>query len=455
MKNILETVSANELTSASARSDLKSRLTAEETREPIEFGSVAELMAQQVMPEDASEEAFFVADLGEVYRQYVQWHALLPSVEPFYAVKCNPDPMILHFLAKLGVNFDCASLKEIEMVLSLGVDPCRIIFANPCKQASHIRFAYENGITMMTFDNADELHKIKRIHPTAQLVLRVLTDDSKALCKLGLKFGASLDVTGTLLQTAKDLDLDVIGVSFHVGSGCYDAGAFADAVHRARFVFDQGMSLGFNLNFLDIGGGFPSPMIKNGPTFPEIAAILRTTLAQLFPPGCGVRIIAEPGRYFVSSAFTLACNVMARRMVIRDSGTTAINTDGEIVNDSAPTMDDHPAFMYYINDGVYGSFNCIMFDHQSVEPLILKRRGVYAYGEKVNDVRYDYSMWGPTCDSIDCIVKSDSLPELNIGDWVYFENMGAYTMCAASQFNGFQKSNVLYTTTEQSVLEHF
>ncbi|ORX91372.1 hypothetical protein K493DRAFT_317309 [Basidiobolus meristosporus CBS 931.73] len=455
MKNLLEATPFDELATSSVKSLMKTKLSAEESYEPLESASIDALLSQRVMVEDGPEEAFFVADLGEVYRQFVQWHNLLPSVEPFYAVKCNPDPMVLRFLARLGVNFDCASLKEMEMVLNLGVDPSRIIFANPCKQASHLRYARDNGVLMMTFDNADELHKIKRIHPDAKLVLRVLTDDSKALCKLGLKFGASLDVTGSLLQTAKDLDLNVIGVSFHVGSGCYDAGAFADAVGRARFVFDQGEALGFSFDFLDIGGGFPSPMIQDGPTFPEIASILRTAMAQLFPPGCGVRIVAEPGRYFVSSAFVLACNVMARRMVTRDSNAQTVNADGEIVNDSAPTMDDHPAYMYYINDGVYGSFNCIMFDHQEVTPLILKRRGVYTYGSEVNDITYDYSMWGPTCDSIDCIVKSSTLPELNIGDWVYFENMGAYTMCAASQFNGFQKSSVMYTTTEPCVLDLF
>lgn len=128
------------------------------------------------------------------------------------AVKCNPDSMMLKLLAALGVGFDCASKLEIQTILSMGVDPGRIIYANPCKQASFIRYAAQKEVRMMTFDNVDELHKIKQHFPSAQLVLRILADDSKSLCRLGLKFGASLESVDQLLQTAQNLELDVIGV---------------------------------------------------------------------------------------------------------------------------------------------------------------------------------------------------------------------------------------------------
>lgn len=120
--------------------------------------------------------------------------------------------MLLKLLAALGTGFDCASKSEIQTVLDLGVDPSNIIYANPCKQGSFIRFAAERDVKMMTFDNAEELYKIKRLFPNAQLIIRILADDSKALIRLGDKFGASLDNTGSLLQTARELDLNVIGV---------------------------------------------------------------------------------------------------------------------------------------------------------------------------------------------------------------------------------------------------
>lgn len=399
------------------------------------------LRIEEGMP--AAEDALFVADLGEVYRQHLRWKALLPRVEPFYAVKCNSDPMVTKLLAALGTGFDCASKAEIQQILNLGVESSRIIYANPCKQSSHIRFAADSDVRMMTFDNKDELYKIKRTAPETQLVLRILTDDSKSRCKLGLKFGASLSTTGDLLHTAKELGLNVIGVSFHVGSGCFDAHVFGEAVTRARRVFEQGRELGFNFSLLDVGGGFPGNNVKGGVTFTDIADILRPAIDKHFPPS--VRVIAEPGRYYVSSAFTLAVNVTSRRAV----GATS------------QTDDAQPGFMYYVNDGVYGSFNCLMFDHATVYPQVLCKDGMWRYDTTKHaaiDVRpdepsFDCSIWGPTCDSIDCISAKTRLPELKIGDWMCFENMGAYTVCAASVFNGFQKTPVKYTNTEPAIVQ--
>ncbi|KAG1068979.1 hypothetical protein G6F42_026307 [Rhizopus arrhizus] len=103
--------------------------------------------------------------------------------------------------------------------------------------------------------------------------------------------------------------------------------------------------------------------------------------------------------------------------------------------------------MYYVNDGMYGSFNCIIFDHQVVHPKVLMKNELFTYGQDLPEAQYESSVWGPTCDSIDCLNKSTRLPKLEPGDWLYYENMGAYTICAASQFNGFRKSEVLYTNT--------
>ncbi|KAF8935094.1 hypothetical protein BGZ58_005255 [Dissophora ornata] len=432
---------------------LKSRVKANMSREaqlpevhtlPIDQMFQARLASFDPESEDAeAENAFYVADLGEVYRQHLRWKALLPRIEPFFAMKCNPDPMVMRLLASLGAGFDCASKNEIQSVLEIGVDPSRIIYANPCKQNSFVKYANANNVSMMTFDNAEELHKIKRFHPEAQLVLRILTDDSKSLCKLGLKFGAPLDTTGFLLATAQELGLNVIGISFHVGSGCFDANAFGEAVIRARRVFDQAKDYGFAFNFLDVGGGFPSAHVTEGITFEKVATILGPTVNALFGPE--VRVIAEPGRYYVGSAYTLATQVIARRTINRD-----------LADVLSPELSQSPSHMYYINDGMYGSFNCIMFDHQVCEPKVLLKDGAFAYQQPLVQVPHGYaSVWGPTCDSIDCISAKSRLPLMESGDWLYFDNMGAYTITAASQFNGFRKSEILYTTTEPEVSLHF
>lgn len=182
----------------------------------------------------------------------------------------------------------------------------------------------------MTFDNSDELYKIARSYPAAKLVIRIHADDSKALCRLNLKFGASLVAVPNLLSKAKELNLDVIGVSFHVGSGCFDSSAFADAIERARAAFDMGRDAGYQFSLLDVGGGFEDA------TFESTASVLSMAIATHFPDRkeLGIRMIAEPGRYFVSKAFSLAANIIARRvpttaedaveMVAEDSDTPSV-----------------------------------------------------------------------------------------------------------------------------------
>ncbi|KAJ3219786.1 Antizyme inhibitor 1 [Dinochytrium kinnereticum] len=424
--------------------------------------SVEEILRSRVASspdcDPEAEDAFFVSDLGEVARQHLRWRTCLPRIEPFYAVKCNPDPNVVQTLVALGTGFDCASKAEIQLVLDYGVDPSKVIYANPCKQASHIRFASSRGVTMVTFDNADELRKIKQHMPNAQLVIRILTDDSKSLCKLGLKFGAPLDTVPYLLKVAQELDLNVIGVSFHVGSGCFDANAFGDAVFNAGKVIEEAKNYGFEMSLLDVGGGFPG---NNSPglSFDSIVSVLGPAVDKFIPSH--IRVIAEPGRYFVASAYTLAVNVVARRVVPRDqeakddlvprmSDMTLNIEEGVVDGSGQPSADDHPAFMYYINDGMYGSFNCITFDHQVVFPNVLVKDNKFYYGEHNKpdgELEYSCSIWGPTCDSFDCITRETLLPEMNVGDWMYFENMGAYTMSAASQFNGFRKSPIIYTNT--------
>ncbi|KAJ7733093.1 pyridoxal-dependent decarboxylase [Mycena olivaceomarginata] len=374
-----------------------------------------------------AERAFFVADLAQVYAQHLRWRACLPHIHPFYAVKCNPDPYVLRLLAALGAGFDCASNGEISQVLAIGgVDPDRIIFANPCKAISFVRNAAKMGVACMTFDNCDELFKIARVHPRARLVLRILTDDSKALCQLGIKFGAPLDAVPTLLAKARELDLDVVGISFHVGSGCYDPSVYTDAVRRARTAFDMGAAAGYRFSLLDVGGGFEDAL------FEQAAVYLTDAIDTFFPDRSEIKIIAEPGRFYVSKAFSLATNIIARRAPLE-------------LSSGDPPPSEQPSVMYYINDGVYGAFNCILFDHQVVQPFVLSMGG--SFHVAATEPLHTSSVWGPTCDSIDCVCPTTQLPRaLRVGDWLGFHNMGAYTVCAASQFNGFQVSKVVYTT---------
>jgi len=357
----------------------------------------------------ADNEAFYIVDLGAVARKYQEWTTHLPRVTPFYAIKCNPSNAIIRVLANLGAGFDCASRTEIQQVLDAGVDSSKVIFANPCKMRSHVEFAKSKDVPLMTFDNTHELTKIADIYPDAKLVLRIITDDSQSVCRFSTKFGAPLDTTYGLLSLARSLGLNVVGVSFHVGSGCMSVDSFISAIRSAHHVFQQAQEIGFNFSLLDLGGGWPGT--NDGRiSFPAIADGIRSLIDELFP--ANVDIIAEPGRYFCSESHTLAVNIYAKRTVIDQT-----------------THEKH--FLYYINDGVYQSFNCVLYDHYSPTPLILNPRSE-------EGTEYRSTIFGPTCDSMDCIGKDIPFPEMEVGDWFYFKNMGAYTVAACSPFNGFK-----------------
>jgi len=381
-------------------------------------------------------DAFFVVDLGNLARKLEQWQYYLPRIEPFYAVKCNPDPVVLATLSSMGVKFDCASKGEIEMVLALpNTQPTDIIYANCCKAKSMVSFAAEQNVDLMTFDNEFELYKVKEVHPHAKLVLRIITDDTHAVCRLSTKFGAPLSDVRTLLATAQNLGLDVVGVSFHVGSGQCHVSAFTKSLESAKQVFEWGEDYGYHMSLLDIGGGFPGS--EEGPlTFSGVAKAVGPMLDAMFPHA---RVIAEPGRYFASSTCTIATQVIAKRKVNHIEDPVPVEeSEQHAERSAAPRMDD---FLYYVNDGVYGSFNNLMFDHQTATPKALQER---------TTEKYRSTVFGPTCDGLDTIGRNKLLPMLEIGDWMYFENMGAYTNAAASCFNGFQKPAMYYVITTET-----
>ena len=142
------------------------------------------------MKELPAEDSFYVCDIGVVMSQFWQWKKFFPRVEPFYAVKCNPDPMVIRVLAILGANFDCASRSEFRLVQDICKDLPRkpeIIYANPCKSRTHLIEAVCKGVKIVTFDNAAEVAKCAAVSTKIQLVLRIITDDTGSQCRLSTK----------------------------------------------------------------------------------------------------------------------------------------------------------------------------------------------------------------------------------------------------------------------------
>jgi len=367
-----------------------------------------------------SDEPFYIVDMDKVVEQYNRWTEYLPTITPYFAVKSNPDAKIMSLLATLGCNFDCASKNEMANVMAIVNNPERIIFANPCKVSSHLRYARENKIAMMTFDSIEELDKIYNLYPDAQIILRICVDDTNSKCKFNSKFGCPQHNIIKIFEKAKQLRMNLMGFSFHVGSGCSDPLSYYNAIEDCSIVYTASREFEFDIRIIDIGGGFPGVDKNMNIRFADICDNINRAITDFFlyeTSNSIIRFIAEPGRYFTEATHTLVLNVIAKKK----EGAT-----------DAPS-----AIKYYLNDGIYGSFNCIGYDHQTPELIPLLPRDA-------DDKIYNSTFFGPTCDSLDCIYKNIPFHELYVGEWLYVRNFGSYTLSPSSSFNGFSVTNKKY-----------
>lgn len=378
-------------------------------------------VVSQYLEKTQTEHPFFVVNIGDIIKQYENWVTYLPHIRPYYAIKCNPDPLIVKILHRLGCGFDCASENEIKRALDAGASPDEIIFANPCKMNSMITFANTHGVAHMTFDCDSELIKIKKHHPKGKLVIRIITDSSHSLFNLSAKFGCTLDEGKELMKMAKGLELEIAGVSFHVGSGCSNPSLFDKAIADAKVLFNLGKELGFDMNLLDIGGGFPGRDVE-GLTLEIMANHINTSIEKHFSDYPDIKIISEPGRYFVTSSHTLVTSVVNKKLKVH------------------PTTKE-PYIVYYLNDGTFNSFFNIPMDH-----YVLSEENTLAFSER-SEKKHKCRLFGPTTELIDLISEEIMLPDLDVGEYIMNIDMGAYSVAVntgTESFNGFNKTQIFY-----------
>lgn len=363
----------------------------------------------------AEKSAFFVADLGVVIRQHVLWQTHMGQIRPHYTVRCNTSPAVIELMAALGAGFICANKSELELVQGYGVPSQDIVLSGVCKQLSQIKYAARSGVDLLVCDNETELRKIARCHPSAKLLLQVATEASSQGEELSMTFGSSLKECRHLLERAKELGVQVVGARFHIPSSCEDPEAYIHAISDARCVFDMGEDLGYSMKVLDLGGGFGGSEAQ----LLQIDSAIRPLMDLYFPASSGVSVMAEPGAFFVSSAFTLAVNVIAKDVVPRDRRDQSHDE---------PSANDEPEFLYYMSDGVYGCFASKLTDSQVPAPTVHKSLGPEEHV-------FSCSLWGPSGDDLDQVVEQCLLPELSVGDWLLFPRAGAYGLgqpCSSS-----------------------
>ncbi len=348
---------------------------------------------------------FMVVSLDKVEENYRYLRQQLPRVKIFYAIKANSEPAILQRMSALGSNFDVASVGEIRLLRSLGVAGSRMIYANPVKSAGDILEAVKSGVERFTFDDESEIPKLATSAPGAQVLIRVQVENQAAVVNLNEKFGVVPELALPLLHKAKEVGLVPAGICFHVGSQSLTADAYGRALKTCRKLFDEAADQGMELKVLDIGGGLPIPEI--GQDAPDVAAMtetIREKLDELFPD---TEIWSEPGRYMCGTAVNLVSTVIGTKL-----------------------RNGQP--WYVLDDGLYGSYNGIVFDHWTYKLEFARR------GELVPSV-----FVGPSCDSIDVVARDYPAPALQVGDKVLSPEMGSYCSSAATGFNGFQPAKTI------------
>ena len=358
----------------------------------------------------------FVIDHDALRKAYREFRRHLPRVQVYYAVKANPDPLIVHTLFEEGASFDVASMPEFmivhENIKKLSAKKRqqwiwdKIIYANPTKPTDTLEELNQYK-PLVTFDNLEEIHKIKRHAPDAGLALRLRVPNTGAMVELSSKFGASPGEAVDLILEADRVGLTVEGISFHVGSQTTNFDNYVQALSLTANIFKEAVARGYTkMNLLDIGGGFPAPYDESVRPFRELAKVINTELDRLFPKN--IQVLAEPGRFLAATAGLSVASVIGK--AVRDGKTC-----------------------YYIDDGVYHTYSGVIFDHCKYP--------VHAFKKGATTL---CSVFGPTCDALDVVSMAENLPALERGDLVYSVNIGAYSHASATWFNGFPPAKVVH-----------
>jgi ornithine decarboxylase len=317
---------------------------------------------------------------------------------------------VLKALYNAGIrHFDTASLPEIAQVReSFGDAAC--YFMHPVKGRAVINTSarvYE--IDTFVIDHMDELEKILKETGGAEgltIYVRIKTPPAEGtLYHLAAKFGAGIVEAAAMLKEAQSRGCQV-GVAFHVGSQCLTPGAYATALQLVGEVLEQAK---VQIAGLDVGGGFPAAYLgTNMPPLEDFVSAIEAGVKQL-----GLRrdcvLMCEPGRALVAHAISVVTQVQLRK-------------------------DDQ----LYINDGIYGSLS------ETVDAGLRLPARLVRIGADSRAPARDFTLNGPTCDSLDVLPSPFALPEdVREGDWIEIDRVGAYSNALATRFNGFHPETMV------------
>jgi diaminopimelate decarboxylase len=324
-----------------------------------------------------------------------------------FAMKALSNLSILKLFNDLGAGFDIVSVGELMRCVRAGADPGKIVFSGVGKTDEEIEAALKAKILMINVESRPELHRVsvvaQRIGLQAPVSLRVNPDlDPGTHPHISTghrdsKFGIPLSQVDEYYAEARGLkNLELAGLSTHIGSQITETGPFAEAGEKVAKIVNGLRAEGIALKYLDLGGGLGIPYQEEPPSPAQYSAALLGPLRNI-----GLKIIIEPGRVLVGNAGILATRVL----YVKETDVKRF-----IVVDGA--MND------LLRPVLYEAY------HELVP--VVRRAGVE---------RQTADVVGPVCESGDFFARERDLPMVDSGDLIAVMSAGAYGFVMASNYN--------------------
>jgi diaminopimelate decarboxylase len=336
-----------------------------------------------------------------------------------FSIKCCQNIHILRRLAERGSGFDVVSGGELHRARLAGADPGRIVFAGVGKTDDEVRQALRVGVGLLNIESESELEQLAvlaaEVGRTPRVALRINPDvDPKTHVytttgKKETKFGVDLErAAAVFARLGRQRAYRLCGVHVHIGSPVNDVGAYERSISRSLELMDALRRDGFELDTIDIGGGFGAHY--QGGEAPPAAEYARVIVPLL--RGRGLATILEPGRSIAGNAGVLLTRVLhvktsgRRRFLIVDASMNEL-----------------------IRPALYGAYHFVW----PVE--VGSRVPASRAAEQSSDDLVSCDVVGPVCESGDFLAKERRLPPVQRGDLLAVFTAGAYGMVMASQYN--------------------
>ncbi len=326
-----------------------------------------------------------------------------------YALKANDAPEVVENLWEAGIRgFDVASPAEISLVRALRPQAA-LHYNNPVRSPGEIAAARAAGVGSWSVDGAGELRKLMAadLPRGTEVSVRLRLPVAGAAYDFGEKFGEDPDAAVGLLRAVARAGFNP-AMTFHPGTQCTEPGAWRAYIEACAGV---ARAAGVGLARLNVGGGFAADRDGKAPDLEAVFRGISQAVARAFGPGAPA-LVCEPGRALVAESHVLATRVKALRAC------------GAV----------------FLNDGIYGTLG----EALTALGVVGRIRVLAPDGRPRQGPRLARTVYGPTCDSLDRLPGTVALPaDTAEGDYVLFENMGAYSTATATRFNGYGRTRVI------------